>query len=219
MAVLILLQLVLASPAQVAQISSTANLDLPEVTLVEVDNALVEYQAQVASRDPLEAMAVLDAIGNVIFWRLEGYDISWNPQDQTLAVSLNGLAAPDVATGLDAEGRQAFVIPLPDSEDFLTGWVDVDMAHNRVIMRSTSLPIDIFIPFAAEDDGTMLLIGPTGKGCACVSNGTMVQWCTYRSYCVDRNPCTNGHGAQGDCRWRAPGFALDLNEPPVIQPG
>lgn len=218
MTVSILLQLVLVFPAQVAEISSTNSIEIAEATLVdaalvEMDGVLAEYQAQVASSDPLEAMSVLDAIGNVVLWKLEGYDISWSPQDQTLQVFLDGVAAPDVAVGIDAQGRQAFVIPLPDSEDFLTGWVDVDMVHNRVIMRSTSLPIDVFVAFAPNGDGTINLSPSVGLGCACVDAAGMFQWCTFSTNCNTLTLCSFGTRT-GTCQFRAPRIG-----PPVIAPG
>lgn len=218
MAILIFLWAVLTFPGQVAQISAEESIELTQPTavnaaLVEMDTVLGEYQAQAASRDPLEAMSVLDALGGVVLWKLEGYDISWNSQDQTLAVSLNGLAVPDVAAGIDAEGRQAFVIPLPDSEDFLTGWVDVDTVHNRVILRSTSLPIDMFIPIASDDDGLLSLSPSVGLGCACVDAQGMFQWCTYSTNCGTLTLCSFGTRT-GTCQWRAPRI-----DPPVIAPG
>lgn len=181
-----------------------ANAEVVGNILPSMDVVLAQYESQLATADPLQAMEVLDSLASGVFWKLGDYDLSWNPQTQELEASLQGTDVQiEISTGIDALGRQTFQILVPD-EGPITGWVDVDIARKRIIISEDKNITRIGLQLSELDSYGMRSVLSVGLlFCTChQQNGTNHNLCTHKQ-CDDAASCRielgGGVHAEGTC--------------------
>lgn len=164
--------------------------------LEESIDAFAEYEAQVATRDPLEAIAVLDSLTNHVLWSLDGYVLRWSATEQRVDVFLDGVPVEGVSTGIDEVGRQVFEVPMPDAAP-ITGWIDVDVPHNRLVMGAAS--ISRVAGLTDNDDGTRSVVTIADRTCDCTKpGGKIIGFCAKNEYCTNNLGC-NVQNTEGQC--------------------
>ena len=201
-----MLKIVLLCPLiGLGQTQGGANMEVAGIALPSMEVGLAGYESQGATRDPLPAMDVLDSLAGLVFFKGGDYDLSWNPQTQELEASLPGTDIQiAVSTGIDAVGRQTFQILIPD-ENPLTGWVDVDVPHQRVMVSEDQDMTRTVFQLSGPDSYGMRSINSVVAQAFCTCTGTdgsHHNLCTH-DQCRDAAECrielSNGNHDEGTC--------------------
>lgn len=148
-------------------------------------------------------MDILDSLQGRTFLEMNGYQFTWNPQEQAIELFKPDGNLEDSTTGIDGAGRQVFTVPAGESA-VLEGWVDVDVVHRRIValLGSEQAVIEIKPPSGNRDlDGGGPGFDVFRKRCDCLEGGTRLGGCAL-SWCLHHNTCRAG-GRDGICDYSA----------------